>query len=287
MRVRPVERKPQTSRRRARLVNTRRGSLASFSNSSYSFVGKRTRCPATVTRLVGRSISTSPANIRRDPVRYPPQHRPDPRDELVVVERAVEVVVAARSKARTRSTGSDSCAPSRITGTSRSRSRSRRQSFEALGVADQDGIGHIRSISSSASPSRTATTSNRCPGRDGAIEEAPRGLLGSCGASTALDMQSTLAKRRPQVARCLPAVLATRIDSPRKEPWLGGWSKYAAELPGSQAPGRGRTRRGEGSAALARARVTWRRVIVARSWMHRPGRARSGPSGRPPTGARA
>ena len=95
-RARPsVRPKPQTSRSSSSFVNTRCGSLASFTRSSYSFVGSRTRSPPTVTRLVGRSISISPAASRSDSGGAAAQDGSDPGHELVVVERPVEVVVAA------------------------------------------------------------------------------------------------------------------------------------------------------------------------------------------------
>ena len=62
MRVRPLERKSQTSRSSSSFVNTRDGSPASFSKSSYSLAASTTGRPASVTHMVDRSMRISPAS---------------------------------------------------------------------------------------------------------------------------------------------------------------------------------------------------------------------------------
>lgn len=64
VRVRPSDLNPQTSRSSSSFVNTRVGSSASLTRSSYSFEASRTRRPAALTQRVGRSIAISPASTR-------------------------------------------------------------------------------------------------------------------------------------------------------------------------------------------------------------------------------
>ena len=96
VRVRPCDRKPQTSRSSSSFVKTRCGSLASFSEQLVLLrrQDERAARPRSRASSGGRSRSRRrhPLGLRR---RDPPQHRADPRDQLVVVERPVEVVVAA------------------------------------------------------------------------------------------------------------------------------------------------------------------------------------------------
>jgi hypothetical protein len=74
----PRERKPHTSRRSSSFLNTRSGSSASATRSSYSFAESWTGLPASLTTREARSISRS-----------------HPREELVVDEGFHDVVVAA------------------------------------------------------------------------------------------------------------------------------------------------------------------------------------------------
>ena len=75
-------------------MKTRRGSSASRVRSSYSFAARWRRCPATETQRVGRSILISPASSDLGRARAgPPEQRLDPRPQLLVGERPVEVVV--------------------------------------------------------------------------------------------------------------------------------------------------------------------------------------------------
>jgi len=63
-RVRPRERKPQTSFSSCSFVNTRSGSDASRTSSSNSFPDNGTARPRTDTRRVARSTTRSPTHIR-------------------------------------------------------------------------------------------------------------------------------------------------------------------------------------------------------------------------------
>ena len=104
VRVRPIERKPQTSRSSSSFVNTRCGSLGQLEEELVLLRGEMQRVAARPNAAGRRSISISPAsNLGRAAAALAGARRGS-APEFLVVERPAEESSAPRSSARTRST---------------------------------------------------------------------------------------------------------------------------------------------------------------------------------------
>ena len=133
--------------------------------------GKMDVSPRTVTTRASRSIARSPTASTSGRRRRPPQQRPDPREQLVVNDRARQVVVGAALKCPHAVDRVGLPGPSTITGTFRfhvrpgSPSRSRAQSSSS----EQSTMsGRVRSASASASPPNAACEDVEAVARAGA-----------------------------------------------------------------------------------------------------------------------
>ena len=161
VRVRECAGNPQTSRSSSAFVKTRSGSEASRTSSSYSFCESSTRRPDNVTTRARRSIESGPATSGADATPDRRKHRAHPLDELVVVERPRDVVVAAPAERHVRARlRRPRRRPSTITGAS-----PRQRSSAASSPASTRSGAQPGSASSNPSPFSCRSSSCASPAR--------------------------------------------------------------------------------------------------------------------------
>ena len=246
VRVRPSDRKPQTSRSSSSFVKTRVGCVASLSSSSYSFAASATVSPSTRSRAASaRSIAIGPARSRsRIAGLRPPQHGADPRQQLLVVERPRRGSRRSRARsARTRSTVSDSRLAEHD---HRHVAVPERPARPRAGAADLERrrvrrpprstrSGRSRSTSSSASPPR--------PHRGPRSRRSPGGARGTPRVAARAPRAAAPSTCEPKVAARLDA--ATRCPFARKcdeRFYNRPRAEHAPEEPEPEQPGERRSR---------------------------------------------